>query len=80
LHFVNPLSADADKQQAMNLFLGIFSPQLEKHKIWELPSDYYLHHNTTWDLKASKKRKRLDKWQSCLDVNIKKKLPFFLRL
>ena len=51
--------ADADKQQALNLFLGIFLPLLEKRNIWELPSDYYLHHNTTLDLKASKTKKRL---------------------
>ncbi|XP_068698688.1 polyphosphoinositide phosphatase-like [Montipora foliosa] len=60
---------DADKQQAMNLFLGIFLPQLEKHKIWELPSDYYLHHNTTWDLKASKKRKSYTKWWDQTVIN-----------
>lgn len=60
---------DADKQQAMNLFLGIFSPLQEKHNIWELPSDYYLHHNTTWDLRASKNRKSYTKWWDQAVVN-----------
>lgn len=60
---------DADKQQAMNLFLGIFTPQLEKRKIWELHSDYYLHHNTTWDLKASRHRKSYTKWWDQAVIN-----------
>ncbi|KAL9969462.1 hypothetical protein ACROYT_G021682 [Oculina patagonica] len=60
---------DADKQQAMNLFLGIFLPLQEKRNIWELPSDYYLHHNTTWDLRASKNRKSYTKWWDQSVVN-----------
>ncbi|XP_067049338.1 polyphosphoinositide phosphatase-like [Acropora muricata] len=60
---------DADKQQAMNLFLGIFTPQVEKRKIWELHSDYYLHHNTTWDLKASRHRKSYTKWWDQAVIN-----------
>ena len=34
---------DADKQQAMNLFLGVFAPCEGQPNIWELPTDFYLH-------------------------------------
>ena len=35
---------DADKQQAINVFLGVFQPTEGSPKIWELTTDYYLHH------------------------------------
>ena len=34
---------DAEKQDAINLFLGNFVPEKGKLNIWELDSDYYLH-------------------------------------
>lgn len=34
---------DAEKQQAMNLFLGNFVPQPGKPAVWELGSDKHLH-------------------------------------
>ena len=37
--------ADADKQAAINLFLGLFVPQEGKPTIWELQTDYFLHHD-----------------------------------
>lgn len=36
--------SDADKQNAINLFLGIFVPDENKPNVWELATDYYLHH------------------------------------
>lgn len=36
--------SDADKQNAINVFLGVFYPERNKPAIWELVSDYYLHH------------------------------------
>ena len=42
--------ADADKQQAINLFLGVFKPRLGQPDLWELPTDYYLHHTKTTEL------------------------------
>ncbi len=34
---------DAEKQHAMNLFLGIFQPKQGRPHFWELASDYHLH-------------------------------------
>ncbi|KAJ9595423.1 hypothetical protein L9F63_013382, partial [Diploptera punctata] len=36
--------SDAEKQQTINLFLGLFVPEENKPPIWELMTDYYLHH------------------------------------
>ncbi|KAJ3265534.1 phosphatidylinositol-3,5-bisphosphate 5-phosphatase [Chytriomyces hyalinus] len=36
---------DAEKQDAINLFLGNFIVSSRGPMIWDLPSDYYLHHN-----------------------------------
>ncbi|XP_028034235.1 polyphosphoinositide phosphatase isoform X1 [Bombyx mandarina] len=36
--------SDAEKQNTMNLFLGLFIPDPTKHPIWEFPTDHYLHH------------------------------------
>ncbi|RVE46868.1 hypothetical protein evm_008513 [Chilo suppressalis] len=36
--------SDAEKQNSMNLFLGLFIPELQKPQIWEFPNDHYLHH------------------------------------
>lgn len=35
---------DAEKQHAINLFLGLFIPQEHNQPIWEENTDYYLHH------------------------------------
>lgn len=37
--------SDADKQHTINVFLGLFIPEENKPAIWELPTDYYLHHS-----------------------------------
>eukprot|EP00955_Chlamydomonas_euryale_P001796 20183-Chlamydomonas_euryale.AAC.2 len=34
---------DADKQDAINLFLGNFVPAPGQPDLWELESDHYLH-------------------------------------
>ena len=36
---------DADKQNALNLFLGVFEPEEGKPNLWELPTDFYLHND-----------------------------------
>ena len=38
--------SDSDKQNTINLFLGVFRPEVGKPSIWEkeFNSDYYLHH------------------------------------
>jgi hypothetical protein len=37
------MNLDAEKQYAINLFLGNFVPQKDFPHLWELQSDYYLH-------------------------------------
>ena len=41
--FYSNTITDAEKQDAMNLFLGNFVPQIDKPALWDLESDYYLH-------------------------------------
>ncbi|KAK9747094.1 SacI homology domain [Popillia japonica] len=36
--------SDAEKQNTINLFLGIFVPDETKPQIWDYSSDYYFHH------------------------------------
>lgn len=38
---------DTEKQNAINLFLGVYIPSEASHPIWELTSDYLLHHSLT---------------------------------
>ena len=45
--FYSNTYTDAEKQDAINLFLGNFIPELGQPAIWELDSDYYLH-SRTW--------------------------------
>ncbi|KAL8573583.1 hypothetical protein ACOMHN_047853 [Nucella lapillus] len=39
--------SDVEKQQAFNLFLGIFEPVKGQPNLWELPTDFYLHNPLT---------------------------------
>ncbi|XP_059153986.1 polyphosphoinositide phosphatase-like [Physella acuta] len=39
--------SDVEKQQAFNLFLGVFIPVEGKPNLWDLPSDYYLHNKAS---------------------------------
>ena len=39
------LFLDADKQNAINLFLGVYKPGKSVIPIWELLTDYYLHNS-----------------------------------
>jgi len=41
------LCADSDKQNAINLFLGMFEPTDGQANIWELTTDFYLHNRPT---------------------------------
>ncbi|KAI8914440.1 polyphosphoinositide phosphatase [Gorgonomyces haynaldii] len=36
---------DAEKQAAMNLFLGIYQPKKSLVHLWDLPTDFYLHND-----------------------------------
>lgn len=42
---------DADKQNAINLFLGVFNPQESRVPIWEQQTDAHLHRGNPFNLK-----------------------------
>ncbi|XP_068087388.1 polyphosphoinositide phosphatase [Hyperolius riggenbachi] len=52
--------SDADRQDAINLFLNVFQPSDGKPHLWELPTDFYLHHRNT--MKLPRKRKSYTFW------------------
>jgi hypothetical protein len=60
--------SDAEKQNTINLFLGIFTPEENKPQIWEYASDYYFHHKPIVD-----NNKSLSQWW---DKDILKCLPY----
>ncbi len=45
--------SDADKQNAINLFLGVFNPQESRIPIWEQQSDAHLHRGNPFNLKSA---------------------------
>lgn len=60
--------SDAEKQNAINLFLGLFKPSENQPQIWEYTSDYYFHHKpVTFQVKS------LTQWW---DEEIMKCLPY----
>ncbi|XP_017278662.1 polyphosphoinositide phosphatase [Kryptolebias marmoratus] len=42
--------SDADRQDAINLFLQVYQPAENKPHLWELPTDFYLHQTSTMAL------------------------------
>ncbi|XP_076239443.1 polyphosphoinositide phosphatase FIG4 [Calliopsis andreniformis] len=65
--------SDQEKQHTINLFLGLFIPEEGKPPIWELLTDYYLHHKPA--CQYSRRRKLLTQWW---DTNVLKCLPYAL--
>ena len=53
---------DADKQMAINVFLGVFQPGESDQNIWDLPTDYYLHHTNARELPKTHETLRHTKW------------------
>lgn len=47
---------DADRQDSINLFLGVFKPAEGKPHLWELPTDFYLHQKNTLSLSQTRQR------------------------
>ncbi|KAM9005057.1 polyphosphoinositide phosphatase isoform X2 [Sarcophilus harrisii] len=52
--------SDADRQDSINLFLGVFHPTEGKPHLWELPTDFYLHHKNT--MRLSQTRRSYTDW------------------
>lgn len=50
------LFLDADRQDAINLFLQVFSPSDSKPHLWELPTDFYLHQQNSMTLLKDRHR------------------------
>ncbi|XP_012222338.1 polyphosphoinositide phosphatase isoform X2 [Linepithema humile] len=65
--------SDQEKQHTINLFLGLFIPEEGKPPIWELVTDYYLHHPPA--CQYSRKTRLLTQWW---DKNVMKCLPYAL--
>lgn len=63
--------SDQEKQHTINLFLGLFIPEEGKPQIWELFTDYYLHHKSA--CKYSQKCNPLTQWW---DKSVLKCLPY----
>ena len=55
-------SPDADKQMAINVFLGVFQPEDGDQNIWDLSTDYYLHHTNARELPKTHNIPRHTKW------------------
>jgi hypothetical protein len=41
--FYSNAFTDFEKQNSINLFLGVFQPSLEPVDLWDLETDYHLH-------------------------------------
>ncbi|RXG54615.1 Polyphosphoinositide phosphatase [Armadillidium vulgare] len=83
-YFSNTFS-DQEKQQAINLFLGVFVPLKQNVAIWDLASDYLLHHSLTGNVWPCHKKSALHWWDDevmdCLPLasdQVNKKPEFFL--
>lgn len=63
--------SDAEKQHTINLFLGLFIPEENKPPIWELTTDYYLHHAMARGFKLHRRTPQSQWW----DRDILKHLP-----
>uniref|UniRef100_A0A4W4GZU7 SAC domain-containing protein n=1 Tax=Electrophorus electricus TaxID=8005 RepID=A0A4W4GZU7_ELEEL len=48
--------SDADRQDAINLFLQVYQPSETKPHLWELPTDFYLHQSNTMALPQERRR------------------------
>jgi len=72
-YYSNTLS-DSEKQSTMNIFLGVFIPELGKPPIWEkdFNFDYYLHHQ-----KAPQESRPLTQWWN---PELLQYLPFALEI
>ncbi|XP_047986430.1 polyphosphoinositide phosphatase [Leguminivora glycinivorella] len=63
--------SDAEKQNTMNLFLGLFVPEPGKPAVWEFPGDHCLHHPEA--VVYIPRNRSLTKWW---DDDVLKYLPY----
>uniref|UniRef100_A0A8C8M0F0 SAC domain-containing protein n=1 Tax=Oncorhynchus tshawytscha TaxID=74940 RepID=A0A8C8M0F0_ONCTS len=53
--------SDADRQDAINLFLQVYQPSESKPHLWELPTDFYLHQRNSMALTHDRRRELMPK-------------------
>ncbi|XP_025420076.1 polyphosphoinositide phosphatase isoform X2 [Sipha flava] len=58
--------SDTEKQNAINLFLGLFVPNDNEPAIWEQNFDYYLHHPEATSFISNDHRLLTRWWDNCL--------------
>lgn len=63
--------SDTEKQNAINLFLGVYIPRNNTTPIWELSSDYILHHSLTRGVRPCHSRSTSQWW----DAEVMESLP-----
>ncbi|XP_023722312.1 polyphosphoinositide phosphatase isoform X3 [Cryptotermes secundus] len=56
--------SDAEKQHTINLFLGLFVPNENKPPIWDLMTDYCLHHPQALGQKKMRRAPRSQWWNT----------------
>lgn len=56
--------SDTEKQNAINLFLGVYIPREASVPIWELQSDYLLHHSRSRGVRPCHSRSTSQWWDS----------------
>ncbi|XP_043270839.1 polyphosphoinositide phosphatase isoform X2 [Venturia canescens] len=69
--YIRNTFSDQEKQHTMNLFLGLFIPDESKPPIWEMVTDYYLHHKPA--CQYTRRKRLLTQWW---DKNVLKCLPY----
>ncbi|KAK7108164.1 polyphosphoinositide phosphatase-like isoform X2 [Littorina saxatilis] len=62
--------SDVEKQQAFNLFLGIFEPVEGQANLWELPTDFYLHNPITMGKIPSERSSYSQWWEKGVYENL----------
>ncbi|XP_050428288.1 polyphosphoinositide phosphatase isoform X2 [Adelges cooleyi] len=58
--------SDTEKQNAINLFLGLFVPNENQPAIWEQNYDYYLHHPETVVYSSNSNSPLTQWWDDCV--------------
>eukprot|EP00127_Corallochytrium_limacisporum_P000282 Clim_evm29s9 gene=Clim_evmTU29s9 len=54
---------DAEKQIAMNVFLGVFVPNPKRPNIWAMESDYFLHYQGSAPPSSLSTKSRMNGWR-----------------
>ena len=58
-HSLSLTYPDSEKQQSINLFLGVFTPRADDSAtLWETPTDFYLHNETAATGRALRRRRK----------------------